>query len=119
MPQTKQRPASCESWTITYQGLRVIIAERDIVNDPLSARPNGTLTYRLRGRSAADGGAISSSCRRTSRKFCTSSSSAATNRSPGAQTGVGDTATLTVGAGALTSRWRSSGPGPWVFFSAC
>ena len=25
-----KRPASCESWTITYQGLRVIIAERHI-----------------------------------------------------------------------------------------
>jgi hypothetical protein len=26
MPQRSKRPVSCESWTITYQGLRVIIA---------------------------------------------------------------------------------------------
>ena len=34
MTQTEQaaskRASSCESWTITYQGLRVIIAERHI-----------------------------------------------------------------------------------------
>jgi hypothetical protein len=80
------------------------------VNDPLSAQPNGTLTYRLRGRSAADGGRYRQAAGgRAGNSAQALSGSAATNRSPGAQTGVGDTAALTVGAGALTSVFEMYG----------